>query len=97
MEHPSLFVAIDLVEDADVEHPVVDDEEEEGPFDERPVESFYSFFDEGGFIVEVTCGEEVACCDEEQRHVEFEDKLTEPSWRFRMGHNHQNDCDPLRN
>ena len=61
------------------------------------VESFYAFLDEGGFIVEVTCGEEVACCDEEQRHVEFEDKLTEPSRCFRMGDDHQNDGDALGN
>ena len=55
MKYPPLFIAINLVEDSDVEHPVVDDEEEEGPFDKGPVESFDPFLDEGGFIVEVTC------------------------------------------
>lgn len=50
-EVPLLFIAINLVEYADVEHPVVKDEEDEGPFDERPVETFDSFLDEGGFIL----------------------------------------------
>ena len=97
MKHPSLFIAIDLVEDPYVEHPVVDDQEEEGPFDKGPVEAFDSFLDKGCLILEVTCREEIACRDEEQWHVEFEDELTEPAWCFCMGDDHQNDCDSLRN
>ena len=96
MEHPSLFIAIDLVEDADVEHPVVENQEDERPFHKGPVEAFDSFLDKGGFIVEVTCGEEKAGSDEEQGHVELEDELTEPARCLCMGDDHQYDGDTLR-
>ena len=76
MEHATLFIAIDFIEDADVEHPVVDDQEEDRPFDERYIETFDAFLDEGGLVMEILRGKEEACCDEEKRHVEFEDKLT---------------------
>ena len=97
MEHTSLVITIDLVENTDVEHPVVDDQEEKSPFDKGPIQTFDSFLDEGGFIMEIACGEEIACCDEEQGHVEFEDKLTEPAGRLCMGNDHQNNGDALRN
>ena len=46
-------IAIDLVEDADVEHPVVDDQKENRPLDKGPVESLDTLLDKGRFVVQV--------------------------------------------
>ena len=89
MEHTALFITIDLVEDADVEHPVVDDQKEKSPLDKRPVETFDPFLDEGGFVLEITFGKEIAGRDEEQGHVELEDELTKPAGCLCMGDDHQ--------
>ena len=88
MQHTTLFIAIDLVEDTDVEHPIVNNQKEKRPFDKRPVKPFDPFLDESGFIMEIACGEEKACCDEEKGHVELEDEFTEPSWCLCMGDDH---------
>ena len=84
------LVAVLFVENTDVEHPVVDDQEKHRPFDKRPVKPFYPLLDEGGFIVEVFQREEIACGDEEERHVEFEDKPAEPPRSLGMCDHHQN-------
>ena len=89
------LIAEGLVEDAQVEHPVVDDEEEDGPFHERPVEALHTFLDEGRLVVEVFQREEVAGRDEEQGHVELEDELAQPSWGFCVGDDHQDNGDAL--
>ena len=64
-------VAVLLVEQSDAEHQVVDDEEEERPLDEGQVEPAQALLDEGGLVVEVVEGKEIACCYEEERHVEL--------------------------
>ena len=97
MEHATLFIAIDFIKDTNVEHPVVDDQEEDRPFDERHIETFDAFLDEGGFVMKILRGKEEACRDEEKRHVEFEDKLTQPAWCLGMGYHHQDDGYALRN
>ena len=65
MGNASRLVAIDLIEDTDVKHPVVDDQEKHRPFYKRPVETLDAFLHERGFIVEILQREEVACRDEE--------------------------------
>ena len=97
MEYASLFITIDLVEYADVEHPIVDDQKEKSPFDKGPVEAFDSFLDEGGLIMKVACGEKITGCDEEQGHVEFEDELTEPAGCLCMSDDHQDDGNAFGN
>ena len=91
VEYPTGFVAVLFVEYAEVEHPVVDDQKEDRPLHEGPVESFHPFPDEGGFVVEVFQGEEVTRRDEEERHVELEDELTEPPRCLGMRYHHQDD------
>ena len=64
-------VAVLLVEQSYTEHQVVDDEEEERPLDKGQVESAQTFLNKGGLVVEVVEGEEVACRNKEERHVEL--------------------------
>ena len=96
MQHASLFIAVDLVQDTDAEHRVVDYQEEERPLDKRPIESFEPFLNKSGLVVKIACGEEIAGGDEEQGHVELEDELTEPSGRLSMPYDHQDDGNALR-
>ena len=87
------LIAIDLVENADVEHPVMDDEKEYRPFHKRPVESPDTFLDECSFIIEVLDGEEIARRYEKQGHVVFKDKPAEPTWSLCMCYHHQDNSD----
>ena len=64
-------VTVLLVEQSYMEHQVVDDEEEERPLDKGQVESAQTFLNKGGLVVEVVEGEEVACRNKEERHVEL--------------------------
>ena len=97
MEHTALLVAVDFIEDADVEHPIVDDQEEYRPFDKWEVEALDALLHKGGFIVEILCGEEIACCDEEERHVEFENESAQPAGCLGVGDDHQDDGNALTN
>ena len=89
------LVAVGLVEDAEVEHPVVDDQEEDRPLDERPVETLDALLDERRLVVEVAQREEIAGGDEEQWHVELEDELAEPARGLGVGDHHQDDGNTL--
>ena len=97
MEYSAVFIAIHLVEDAYVEHPVVDNEEKHRPLDERHIESFDAFLDKGGLVVEIFRGEKIASGDEEEGHVKLEDEPAQPSRCFGMRYHHQDDGDTLSN
>ena len=47
--------------------------------------------------MEIFSGEEKACRDKEQGHVELKDKLTQPAWCLSVGDYHQDDSNSLRN
>ena len=97
MEHATVFIAIDLIEDADVEHPVMDNEEEDRPFDERPIESLDTFLDKGGLVGEILLRKEIARRHEKQGHVELKDKPAEPSRSLGVGNDHQYDGNAFSN
>ena len=95
MEYTALFIAIDLIKNTDVEHPVVDDKEKYRPLDERYIETFDAFLDKSGLVVEIFRREEIACGDEEKGHVELEDEPAQPTWCLSMGYHHQDDGNAL--
>ena len=74
---------------------LVDDEEENRPFEEGQIESADPFLDECSLIVEVAEREEVACRHEEERHVELIEKDGNVSWAVGMSYHHENDGDAL--
>ena len=89
--HSTHLVAVGLVQYSYLEHQVVDGQKEYAPLYKWHVESFYALLHKCSLVVQIFQREEVACCDEEQRHVELEDKRTERTWSLGMGYHHQYD------
>ena len=75
MCHSAAPVAELFVEQTDVEPKVMENKEEEAPFQERDIKSFESFHTECPGIVEIFSAEEISGGDEEERHVEYVDEI----------------------
>ena len=75
MGDTAYLIAVELIQNANLEHQIVDDEEKHTPFDKGEIESLDAFLNEGSFVLQIFQREEIACCDEEEWHVELEDKL----------------------
>ena len=67
----TLFIAIYLVQNANVEHQVVEQQKDDAPLDEGPVEPLETLLDERHLVIEVAKGEKVTGSRKEQRHVEL--------------------------
>ena len=83
------FIAIHLVQDTNLEHQIMDKQEEHAPLNKGDIKALYALFYKRGFIVQVLQREEIACRDEEKGHVEFEDEVAEPARCLSMGYHHQ--------
>jgi hypothetical protein len=89
--YPVLPVAELLIEDAHLEKQVVDDEEEQAPFDERDVKPLETLLAERPRVIEILLAEEIPCRDEENGHVEQIDEIDEQLGTFGVSHYHQYD------
>lgn len=70
MRYSSFPVSVLFVEDAYMEPYIMQQEEENAPFQKGEVESFYTLADEGPWLVDVFVAEEITGGDEEEWHVE---------------------------
>lgn len=93
MGHASGPVAVLLVEYAEMEENIVEQKEKETPFHERHIEPPETLCAESPRIIGISCVEEIACCDEEERHVECVYEVCEEFGSFRVPYNHQYDGD----
>jgi hypothetical protein len=93
--HTTHLVAIHLVQNAYLEHQVVDKQKEHTPFHKRDIKTLDALLYKRGFIVQILQREKVACCNKEQWHVELEDESAQPAWSFGMGYHHQDNGQTL--
>ena len=90
-------VAVGLVEDTHGEHQIVDQQEEETPLHEGDIETLESFGAEIPGPVDIAIAEEIACCEEEEGHVEKVYEIHKEGRPLGVPHHHENDGDALGN
>ena len=73
----------------------MDNQEEYRPLQEGYIESLEALLDEGRLVMKIFQGEEITCCDEEDRHVELIEESTDGIWSIGMSDDHQDDGERL--
>ena len=90
-------VAEAFVEYAEIMPDIVEQQEQDAPFEEGNVESPQPFADEHGGLAEVFPVKEISGSHEKQRHVESVDEVGEQLRSFGVAHHHKYNSNSLEN
>ena len=95
MCHATIPVAILLIKQPDLEKQIMQHQEQDAPFHKRHIQPLEPLLAEGPRVAQVLLVKEIACCDEEQRHVEQIDEGHEQRGALGVPRAHQNDGNSL--
>ena len=95
MRNAPLPVAELLVEKPDAKPEVMQQQEDETPFEKRDIETFHPPRTESPGIVDILTGEEISGRYEEERHVENIDEIAQQIGHLGVAYHHQDDGDSL--
>jgi len=95
MRHTSLPIAVLFVQDPDFKPQIVQNQEYQRPFQERHVQTFEAPATKLPWIVKVLPAEKISGRYEEQRHMEYVDKIGNKVGHLRMTHDHEDNAQPF--